>query len=88
VEKKLWQFGQGKRYLAHKEIRDHLTGAKVECHLWWTAVRHPRSEEPLYLVKARVKQGVLYLITNDPVKTEAQAWEVFFTRASGAGRLR
>ena len=78
-EKKLWQIGQGKKYLAHKEIRDPMTGEKMPCDLWWTAVRHPSSGEQLYLVKARVKQGVMYLITNDPVKTEAQAWEVFFT---------
>jgi hypothetical protein len=84
-EKKLWQIGQGKRYLAHKEIRDPMTGVKMPCDLWWTAVRHPKSGEPLSLVKARVKQGVMYLITNEPVRTENQAWEVFFCIA-GAGR--
>jgi hypothetical protein len=78
-EKKLWQIGQGKRYLAHKEIRDPMTGEKMPCDLWWTEVRHPSSEEPLYLVRARVKKGIMYLITNDPVRTEEQAWEVFFT---------
>lgn len=30
------------------------------------------------LVKARGKQSVLYLITNEPIKTEEQAWLVFF----------
>lgn len=77
--KKLWQIGQGKKYLAHKEIRDPATGVKMPCALWWTALRHPSSAEQLYVVKARVKQGVMYLITNEPVKTEAQAWEVFFS---------
>jgi hypothetical protein len=79
AEKKLWQIGQGKKYLAHKEIRDSTTGEKMPCALWWTAIRHPRSGEQLYLVRARVKKGVMYLITNDPVGTEAQAWEVFFS---------
>ena len=51
----------------------------MPCDLWWTALRHPSSEDRLYLVRARVKKGVMYLITNEPVKTEAQAWEVFFT---------
>lgn len=51
----------------------------MPCDLWWTAVRHPQTGELLSLVKARVKKGVMYLITNDPVKTETQAWEVFFT---------
>jgi hypothetical protein len=78
AEKKLWQIGQGKRYLAHKEIRDTTTGEKMPFDLWWTAVRHPRSMHPLYLVKARVKKGVMYLITNEPVKMETQAWKVFF----------
>jgi hypothetical protein len=79
AEKKLWQIGQGKKYLAHKEIRDVTTGEKMPCDLWWTAVRHPSSGEQLYLVRARVKKGVMYLITNTPVQTEIQAWEVFFS---------
>jgi len=78
-EKKLWQIGQGKKYRAHKEIRDPMSGEKMPCGVWWTALRHPSSEELLYLVKARVKKGVMYVITNDPVTNEAQAWEVFFT---------
>lgn len=78
-EKKLWQMGHRKKYLAHQEIRDPRTGVKLPCALWWSAVRHPSSGEVLFLVKARVKQGVMYLITNEPVQTEAQAWEVFFT---------
>jgi len=77
-EKKLWQIGQGKRYLTHKEIQDPMTGEKMPCDLWWTAIRHPSSQDVLYLVKARVKKGVMYLITNEPVKNEEQAWMVFF----------
>lgn len=77
-EKKLWQIGRGKKYRAHQEIRDSHTGEKVPCDLWWIPVFHPSSEEMLYLVKARVKKGVMYIITNEPVKTEKQAWEVFF----------
>lgn len=78
-EKKLWQIGQGKKYLAHKVLQDGATGERMACDLWWTAVRHRACPSPLYLVKARVKKGVMYLITNDPIQTEAQAWEVFFT---------
>lgn len=78
-EKKLWQIGQGKKYLTHKEIRDPMSGEKMSCALWWTALRHPSSGDLLYLVKARVNKGVMYLITNEPVKTDEQAWEVFFT---------
>ncbi|HEU5379302.1 MAG TPA: hypothetical protein VFV38_28100 [Ktedonobacteraceae bacterium] len=86
--KKLWQIGQGKKYRAHKEIWDTNTGEKMPCDLWWSPLRHPQSEQPLFLVKARVKKGVMYLLTNEPVYTEAQAWEIFFFRARDAGKLR
>ena len=33
-EKKLWKIGLGKKYLAHKEIRDPHTGEKMPCDLW------------------------------------------------------
>lgn len=80
AEKKLWQIGQGKKYFVHKEIRDSYTGEKMPADLWWTMIYHPQSaHHPLYLVKARVKKSVMYLVTNEPVKTEIQAWEVFFS---------
>jgi hypothetical protein len=77
-EKKLWQIGQGKKYRAQKEIWDTTTGEKMSGDLWWSPLRHPQSGQLLFLVKARVKRGVMYLITNEPVQTEAQAWEIFF----------
>ena len=40
-EKKLWEIGRGKRYLAHKHIRDTTSGLKIACDLWWRPVRHP-----------------------------------------------
>jgi len=78
-EKKVWEIGRGKRYLAHKQIRDTTSGLKIACDLWWTSVRHPKYTGQLYLVKARVKGHICDLITNERVKTEEQAWEVFFT---------
>jgi hypothetical protein len=78
-EKKLWQIGQGKKYLAHKMIRESHTGEQMACDLWWCPVRHREYATPLWLVKARVKKGMMYLITNEPVHTEADAWAIFFT---------
>lgn len=46
--------------------------------MWWTSVWHPSYAYPLSCVKVRVKQKVWYLITNGPIKTEAQAWEIVF----------
>jgi hypothetical protein len=77
VEKKLWQIGQGKKYRAHQEITDSHTGQKMPCDLWWAPVRHASYAYPLYLVKARVRKHIWYLITNEPVKTEEQAWDIF-----------
>ena len=79
VEKKLWEIGRGKKYLAHKEIFDVPTGQKRPCDIWWTQVWHASYAYPLFCVKVRVKQKIWYLITNEPVKTEAQAWEIVFT---------
>ncbi|OLE56601.1 MAG: hypothetical protein AUG74_18895 [Bacteroidetes bacterium 13_1_20CM_4_60_6] len=77
-EKKLWQIGLGKKYRAHKEIRDPHTGEKMPCDIWWAPVWHAAYTYQLYLVKVRVKKKVWYLITNEPVKKEEQAWEIVF----------
>lgn len=77
-EKKLWQIGQGKKYLAHKEVYDLATGVKVPCDIWWAPVWHEAYTYQLYVVKVRVKKKVWYLITNERVKTDSQAWEIVF----------
>jgi hypothetical protein len=78
-EKKLWEMGRSKKYRAHKEIWDTTTGEKMPVDLWWCALRHSHSQQPLFLVKARVKKGVMYLVTNDLVETAPQAWDIFFS---------
>jgi hypothetical protein len=77
-EKKLWQIGQGKKYLAHKEIYDIHTGEKMPCDIWWAPVWHPSYTYQLHVVKVRVRKKVWYLITNEQVRTEKQAWEIVF----------
>jgi len=77
-KKKLWQIGLGKKYLDHKEIRDIHTGQKMCCDIWWAQVWHEAYSYPLYLIKVRVRGRVWYLITNEPVKTADQAWEIVF----------
>jgi hypothetical protein len=78
-EKKLWEIGRGKKYRAHKLIRESASGLKLACDLWWAPVRHPNYSQQLYLVKARLRGSVCYLITNERVQTEEQAWEIFFS---------
>jgi hypothetical protein len=77
-EKKVWQIGHRKKYLAHKQIHDAHSGEKMPCDIWWAPVRHAAYASSLYLVKVRVKKKVWYLITNEQVRTEDQAWEIVF----------
>ena len=79
IEKKLWQIGQGKKYFEHKLIADRQSGVKLPCDIWWAPVRHASYAYQLYVVKVRVRQKVWYLITNEPVRTAEQAWEIVFT---------
>jgi hypothetical protein len=78
AKKKLWQIGQAKKYLSHKEVRDGQTGEKMPCDIWWAPIWHESYTYQLYLVKVRVKKHVWYLVTNEPVKTADQAWEIVF----------
>ena len=79
VQKTVWQSGRGKKYRAHTDIFDVPTGQKMPCDRWWTQVWHASYAYPLFCVTVRVKKKICYLITNEPVKTEAQAWEGVFT---------
>jgi len=78
VKKKLWEIGRGKKYLAHQVIEHLGSGYKMPCDLWWAPLRHDACRQQLYLVKARVPKGVMYIVTNMTIKSEEQAWEVFF----------
>jgi hypothetical protein len=78
AQKKLWQIGQGKRYVGHKLIFDPSTGVKLPCDIWWSQVWHPSYSYPLYVIKVRVRKKVWYLITNERITVEKQAWEIVF----------
>jgi hypothetical protein len=78
IKKKLWQIGQGKRYIEHKLIFDLQTGVKLPCDIWWAPVWHPSYTYQLYVVKVRVRQKVWYLITNERITTADRAWEMVF----------
>ncbi|WP_161975199.1 transposase [Tengunoibacter tsumagoiensis] len=77
-EKKLWQIGQGKKYLDHKEIYDGSTGEKMPCDVWWAPIWHKHYEYQLFLVRVRVRKKVWYLVTNDPIRKKEQAWRIVF----------
>ena len=77
-EKKLWQIGFGKKYRTQKLLRKSGTGMKIPVALWWSPIRHEATAEQLYLLRARVKNKVWYLVTNERIRTEEDAWEIFF----------
>jgi hypothetical protein len=77
--KHLWQIGHGKKYLAHKLVRDAQSGLQVTCDLWWGAVRHPAYQGQLFVVRVRMQGKLSYLITNERVTSQEQAWAIFFS---------
>jgi hypothetical protein len=77
--KHLWQIGHGKKYLAHKLVRDAQSGLQVTCDLWWGAVRHPHYQGQLFVVRVRMQGKLSYLITNERVTSQEQAWAIFFS---------
>lgn len=77
-EKKLWQIGQGKKYLSHKELFDVQTQIRMAYDIWWAPVWHEASASQLYVVKVRAGKKIWYLITNERIQKEEQAWEIVF----------
>jgi hypothetical protein len=77
-EKKLWQIGQGKKSLSHKLLHDVHTGEKMPCDSWWTPRRHSAYASTLYLLRVRVRRKVWYLVTNEQIRKEDQAWDIVF----------
>ena len=78
-QKHLWQIGLGKQYRTHKLIRDMHSGLQVSCDLWWGEVRHPTYRGSLSVVRARMAGKLCYLITNERISSEEQAWAIFFS---------
>jgi hypothetical protein len=75
-EQKLWPIGPGQKYFAQKQIHAVHTGEKMPCDIGWAPIRHPAYASQLYLVNVRVKKKIWYLVTNEQVRTEEQAWEI------------
>ena len=78
VEKKLWQIALGKRPWGSKEVYDAVKQCTVKAGVFALPVRHAAYACPLWLVVVRRKGSSWYLITNEPVETEKQAWKIVF----------
>lgn len=76
-----WHFGRGKQGLTKRQIHDAVKKQTVEGSVLFFPVTHPDFPDwPLTLVISRRKGGTpWYLLTNEPVTTDEQAWRVAFS---------
>ncbi len=80
-ELKAWQHLRGKRSWDHRLMPDAKKPQRRKTGVIATTVFHPaygQGQEPLWLVASRPGNGrePWYLLTNEPVETSAQAWQV------------
>lgn len=83
AQRKAWQITRGTRSWQHRQLWD----AKHRCYrntgVVAARVRHPLYPAPLWLVVSRPGKGrePWYLLTNEPVLTANDAWQVVFAYA-------
>ncbi|GHO48894.1 transposase [Ktedonospora formicarum] len=82
-ECKIWQLIRGKRAQHHRLIWDTRAQALRPYGLNIVPMRHPGYACPLWLVVARPGNGrePWYLVTNEPVVTFEQGWQLVFAYA-------
>jgi hypothetical protein len=80
-ERATWQITRGKRSRDRRVVR--YKTKEVMQSVYWCAVRHPHLDTPLWLIVSRPGKGQRpwYLLTNEPVQTAEQAWEIVFAYA-------
>jgi hypothetical protein len=74
----LSQMGRGKRSWGHKLLWDFKKHAYVKTGVVAVPVWHGETEKPLWVVIVRQKGEPWYLITDIPIETEEQAWNIVF----------
>lgn len=81
--KPAWKIAQGKKAWGSRTLWDARHRKWIAASVLAFAVRHPDHPDlPLWLVVARRKDGQpWYLLTSEPVETEAQAWAVVLAYA-------
>jgi hypothetical protein len=82
-ERKAWQIARGKRSWGYRWLDDPRRGEQRKVGVLALPVTHPEHARPIWLVVARPGNGQepWYLITADPIRTEAAAWQVVFAYA-------
>lgn len=84
-ERKAWEIARGKRAWGEARLLwDTHCRVYRSTRVLALPVRHPHYQGPLWLVVVRQGQGrePWYLLTNEPVETSEQAWDIVFSYVS------
>jgi hypothetical protein len=78
-----WKICRGKRSLAHRDIWDARRRCWRKTGIFFTPVRLPKLDHPLWLVVSRPGSGrePWYLLTNEPILSVDDAWHIVFAYA-------
>ncbi len=80
-EKPLWKFACWKKSWGYREIEDPKTKKWVRTGVVAVPVRHTGYAGQLWLVVGRGKGDPWYLVTNQPIETEEDAWRIVMAYA-------
>jgi hypothetical protein len=83
VKQKAWQITRGKRSQWKRQLYNRHLNAWVQGGVVVVPVTHPQVRGQFWLVVSRPGKGQLpwYLLTNEPIQTEEDAWHVVFVYA-------
>jgi hypothetical protein len=78
-----WHITRGKRSWGQRQVWDARRQQWFQAGVLAVPVRHPDYATPLWLVVSRPGKGHLpwYLLTEDTIETEEDAWQVVFASA-------
>jgi hypothetical protein len=83
IKQKAWQITRGKRSQWKRQLYNRHLNAWVQGGVVVVPVTHPAVRGQFWLVVSRPGKGQLpwYLLTNEPIQTEEDAWQVVFVYA-------
>jgi hypothetical protein len=86
VSRAAWEFTRGRRAWGERWLQDPRRNRMYRVGVLAACVAHPDYAAPLWLVVARSKSGKSrrepwYLLTNEPIETEEDAWRVVLAYA-------
>ena len=83
AERPAWQMTRGKRSWGERYLRDPRRNELQKVGVLAVCLAHPDHRAPLWLVVARSKHRPepWYLLTNEPIETEEDAWRIVLAYA-------